>query len=740
MPPPLPPPPAEDCSKICLYLTLPPTVSYSHLLHPYTGLFQDYETFFGQVEDVHPYATGSQFANYKNEFYASMAHPTDIKVGEVTNATSHTATSSLMADTVIPVGETAKYHHLVGDGDEFSSGSVGTVPPAPPAVGGYSYSYASYGDDDKYLDWLSTMVVVTPYFGDMADRVAQAATDNLVGYSKCKVLGPCGGTQVEGSPCSATDGNAGYCFADAEGDLLCGTTAQWWSFGTQYSSEGMIKANEVQATPLPCARNAIATTDLSGAWQPRLLVGGCMISSDPYYSSWVEVHLPNACATPTDLATSLQGCMDKGATNYVPGARQPTKCLYSLSGCMNSLALNYNSEASDDDGSCIVETCGCGISGGATPYYGVPTDTPKYQSLTVGVPISPLTASSFSVGSGMNALPSYGAVTNYVAGATVLGGPMCSGFPTIGSACTMVIEGCMSPTAINYDAAANVQTNTWCVEPVTGCMMPGVTEPSSGFITSKYIGRYGFSSNYNSAATVNSPSGCVVEVYGCTDPTAYNYDPHATVDFKCFGTVVGCLNPEALNFNCSASGSSNCSDSVTYHNKDVCTFYVPTVDSEGAGADTLELTLTSSGDVSSVTSAMTTAVSAYFAARAGVAASDVVTTVAAGSIVWTVTFSNLTPTQYEDFKVYEEMALTDTDGATAALDSALTAAGVAPGTFTVTAVTVTETENRAYPPPSAPPSDEIGIIVGVVVGVVVIIVIIAVFVMMRKKKGGVAPQ
>ena len=51
-----------------------------------------------------------------------------------------------------------------------------------------------------------------------------------------------------------------------------------------------------------------------------------------------------------------------------------------------------------------------------------------------------------------------------------------------------------------------------------------------------------------------------------------------------------------------------------------------------------------------------------------------------------------------------QVAQEATDGAAAALDSALAAAGVAPGTFTVTAITVTEVENRAYPPPSAPPS------------------------------------
>ena len=76
--------------------------------------------------------------------------------------------------------------------------------------------------DEAYWDW----VVLTPTWGSLADRVAQAATDNLVGYSKCQTIGGCTAGSVEGSPCSATDGNKGYCFLNDQDDMLCGRTAR----------------------------------------------------------------------------------------------------------------------------------------------------------------------------------------------------------------------------------------------------------------------------------------------------------------------------------------------------------------------------------------------------------------------------------------------------------------------------------------------------------------------------------
>ena len=58
-----------------------------------------------------------------------------------------------------------------------------------------------------------------------------------------------------------------------------------------------------------------------------------MVSDDPYHTGWEEVHLPAACSFPMDLGEtaagtgardpSLIGCMDKGAHNYKPTARQP---------------------------------------------------------------------------------------------------------------------------------------------------------------------------------------------------------------------------------------------------------------------------------------------------------------------------------------------------------------------------------------------------------------------------------
>ena len=38
--------------------------------------------------------------------------------------------------------------------------------------------------------------------------------------------------------------------------------------------------------------------------------------------------------------------------------------------------------------------------------------------------------------------------------------------------CTPAIEGCTDPTALNYDALANVNSHTWCVPRRGGCMLP----------------------------------------------------------------------------------------------------------------------------------------------------------------------------------------------------------------------------------------------------------------------------
>ena len=708
-----------------MYATLSPLVSYQYLLHPFDGTYQDWTQYFQQVYTAHPYNLSDPMQQHApNGNYASDTHPSDIIVGELSAFSNGTQPDGTPISLRIQSSSTIKADSIFTFGHGPGGEELGS---------GVAFEYAP-----SYDEWL----IVSPTFGDLADRLAQAATDNLIGHSKCQVLGPCSSPAVEGSQCSSTSGARGYCFVDYQGGLLCGRTADWWSYGAQYSTDTAYHVDVRETVPaaIACARFARATTDLSQPWQPRLLVGGCMVSDDPYHTGWEEVHLPAACSFPMDLGEtaagtgardpSLIGCMDKGAHNYKPAARQPAtaatdgRCLYNNRGCTNSLAINYNSEANIDDGSCIVETCGCSIGGGGTPYFGIASDTPKYESLYVGVP------TRLALGGGLNAYPSYQAVSNYVAGATVLGGPMCPDHPTMGSACTFVVEGCMDPTAVNYNPDANTNTNTWCIAPVEGCMMPTYdigcdTSRHPGATChgapEKVIGRYGLSSNFNAAATVNVPASCTFEVLGCTETTALNYDPRATVNFKCYTAKTGCLHPLALNFNCSTVGTSPCTDSVVVHSRSACTFYVPVINTRGVGATEMSWTLTTSGDAYRLgMDGMKDGVRNLTAAQiSDYDASQIEVTCVAGSAIWTVTVPNLAPYQYSELKLWSEQALATTATAQAYLE----AAGAYD--YIVLDISVSETYDIAFPPPSAPPEEELGLILGIVAGAIVGVLVVA---------------
>ena len=57
---------------------------------------------------------------------------------------------------------------------------------------------------------------------------------------------------------------------------------------------------------------------------------------------------------------------------------------YETYGCIDSTALNFHSRATIDDGSCVFPTRGCTLP--EAGYEGVPSDTPMYQGISVGVP------------------------------------------------------------------------------------------------------------------------------------------------------------------------------------------------------------------------------------------------------------------------------------------------------------------------------------------------------------------
>jgi len=279
-------------------------------------------------------------------------------------------------------------------------------------------------------------------------------------------------------------------------------------------------------------------------------VGGCMIAADKNYTRTAEVHVPQFCATPADYH---KGCMFPGATNFDPNARQSADCHYLTHGCTDSTAVNFNAEASIDDGSCIVSVHGCTVH--STGYFEVQSTTPSYQDRFVGVPLRAI---------GKVDQDSYGSVLNYAPTANVLD-----------DSCIITIEGCMDSLAINYDPHANVNSRTWCVMPVTGCMMPATSYPSLDYSGSgaKTHTHDGLAINFEFGATVSDPDSCIIERFGCTDSLSSNYDSHATVAYNCYPATAACFDNLADNFNCTKEGEDV--DGVYQPFTSVCTTASP---------------------------------------------------------------------------------------------------------------------------------------------------------------------
>lgn len=282
-----------------------------------------------------------------------------------------------------------------------------------------------------------------------------------------------------------------------------------------------------------------------------------MIADDHNFTATAEVHVPQMCFLPKDYK---KGCMFPGATNYDPTAVQPTNCHYQTKGCTSATAVNYNKEAHIDDGSCITSVLGCTVKSSSSSYVNVASETPGYEQRFVGMPLRHV---------GEVILTSYGEVLNYDQSANV------------NSGCIVAIEGCMDATAVNYDSKANKNSNTWCIPKRYGCMMPPYNSANENFWGSgtKAHLRDGGASNFDATATVHVPSDCHVERFGCTDSMAWNYDPHASVDYNCYPATGGCLDDSAVNYNCTSIGEDDCSSGTCRFVKksSPCTNAVPRI-------------------------------------------------------------------------------------------------------------------------------------------------------------------
>lgn len=125
----------------------------------------------------------------------------------------------------------------------------------------------------------------------------------------------------------------------------------------------------------------------------------------------------------------------------------------------------------------------------------------------------------------------------------------------------VVISGCKSPAALNYNPLANSDDGSCDFGSIPGCNDPaaynfdshatvlalpdpclydveGCTDP--------------LALNYNALASMEDGS-CTRKVIGCTDITKFNYDPRANFDGTCIDKEFGCLDTTATNFDDAAN-------------------------------------------------------------------------------------------------------------------------------------------------------------------------------------------
>jgi len=624
-----------------------------------------------------------------------------------------------------PTGTVEPLYHLPYDATKNYALPADAVPNGVYAVNGPHPSERTIGvpetgfprvDEVKVDSVLATMgpSAVLPYLVSDTELIGPATQSHHYAEGVCENLGTCSLTSKVGDTCTANirgQVEPGFCYASDVGTLQCGRTIEVHS---RLGDASPVKLPYATGTKISRCPAGTPLTYPGKKVVKMLLIGGCMISTDPSYAPSAMIHTPEACATPADLT---KGCIFPGAHNYAPGAVQPTKCLYNVRGCTKPAALNYNSEALVDDNTCEMPTPGCTVP--TALYEATDSNTPAYKSLYVGKPTQGAQASiEENVGDferkGVVAYPTYSAVKNYNPSANVLSG------------CSVVVEGCMDSTAVNYDPAANLNSNTWCVPRVEGCMMPSPRKVSSA--TAAVAGRVhtldNGAANYSIGATVHVKAYCKPGRYGCTTQGMYNYDATATInDGSCWGPLYGCLAKAALNFNCSeADKYAECAYTErilvpTKHDESLCNYQYspPPVASPGLppGADTrttVDVTFTASGTVSDYDDSLIEAIKAAFATMSGIPASLIRINIVGGSVGMEVEMEVPDGTGAQSVKDGLASSLATPESANAALSST--------GVQVLSTPVIEIKTKTVITPPAPPPKDEVntGAIVGGVLG------------------------
>jgi hypothetical protein len=654
----MPPPPDEDCARMCLYAADPST-SAASVVSPHSDAL------------VELLSGGPQHYDH-----------------------SHTTTYGLGTDTIIGSS---------GDLIDWSSGSSETSASAIDET-----EQAALGENVRDHHWVrvDTIVPVGTFDGvtmvqsflggnSLKSETEYVANGHHYGHSTCLSLGRCDETvQKIGSKCSKAGHGSGFCYQTAAGYLDCGRL-----YSTQkkmiFSANTEVLVTEADHSPVRCpfghpADDGGSTGKKSTA--KRMKLAGCKDPADPNYNRHFDVHVAQMCETPHHYN---MGCMFPGAVNYVHGADEPGPCIYSTYGCTWANASNYNSRATHDDGSCIEKVEGCVLP--TASYAGVSSDVKGYKSLYVAQPIR---------GDATVRYKDYKTALNSTADANWM------------TSCKLAIEGCMDPSAVNYDPKANSNTNTWCISVKTGCMMPSV---DAGAPLDDDLHSTGGSATYNPDATVHVLSDCEVERRGCMNEEGLNYDEDANVNFGCYFEDYGCLDLAKPNYD----------DSKTMHLDSLCAAQAQPesfdnlVEEAGTRSVTINYKLVCAGEVSDYPAEVTDTMAEATADRAGISRQLVTVTVEAASVLVIISIEAGNGATAQAVSDQLELAFADKEAASAFFEEA----GLEVEVISDPIIEVELGEDGSavgYVPP--------GGIAGIAVGVVAIVVVVVGALYIRRKR------
>ncbi len=212
-------------------------------------------------------------------------------------------------------------------------------------------------------------------------------------------------------------------------------------------------------------------------------------------------------------------------------------CIACIYGCIDPIACNFNSLAEVDDGSCDLPN---GCNNPLYLEYSASVTCPDANdclTLIVNGCTDPLACNYNNLANldnGSCDLPSGCGNALYLEFSPLV---TCSDV----SAClTLIVNGCIDPTACNYNSLANIDDGS--------CNLP------NGCGDALYL-------EYDASVNCSDPSACLTLIInGCTDTLACNYNYLANIDDSSCFTIYGCMSIIAVNYDSLA----NCSDTCIY--------------------------------------------------------------------------------------------------------------------------------------------------------------------------------